>query len=126
MAKARRYKEEINTLLKNKKIELFLKNNERDLVINMINKRENFVDLHGLSYEESKMLIKKKISDIDRKRDSGLIDGSKKFCLNIITGLGKHSKDNKAILLPRISSLLKSMNYFVKIERDKGTIRLYL
>lgn len=123
MAKARRYKQEINSLLKNKKIDLFMKNNS---IMNCINNREDLIDLHGLNYEESKMLLNKKISDINRRKVTGSLDPTKKFVLNVITGVGNHSKDNKSVLLMKIPILLKSMNLGIKVDQDRGTIRVFL
>jgi hypothetical protein len=126
MAKARRYKQEINALLNERKIEVFLKNNESNSIQNFMSNKENLIDLHGLNYEESKLLINKKISDVKRAQSTGSLDPSRKFILNIITGVGNHSKDKKAVLLPRLSALLKSMKILTKVDWDRGVIKLYL
>jgi DNA-nicking Smr family endonuclease len=126
MAKARRYKQEINTLLCDKKIEVFLRNNEGNSVQNFLTNKENFIDLHGLSYEEAKLIINKKISDVKRAQNSGSLDPSRKFVLNIITGIGNHSKEHKAVLLPRLTALLKSMKLLTKVDWARGIIKLYL
>jgi hypothetical protein len=126
IAKARRYKQEINSLLENKKISLFMKNNENNSTMNFFNNKENFIDLHGLSYEESKIIINKKISDIKRKKNLSDINPGSKFILNIITGVGHHSKNNQPVLLPRLSAFLKRSNYKVKAESERGVIKVYL
>jgi hypothetical protein len=126
IAKARRYKQEIDGLLKNKKISLFVKSNQENFLVNCINNRENIIDLHGLSYDESKIIISKKINDVERKRMDGVYDPSLRFVLNIITGVGHHSKNNQAVLLPKLSAYLKKMNYRIKIDVDKGVIKVFL
>ncbi len=126
IAKARRYKQDIDGLLKNKKISLFVKSNQENFLVNCINNRENIIDLHGLSYDESKIIINKKIYDVERKRSDGVYDPSQRFVLNIITGVGHHSKNHTAVLLPKLSAYLKKMNYRIKIDADKGIIKVFL
>lgn len=126
IAKARRYKQEIDGLLKNKKISLFVKSNQENFLVNCINNRENIIDLHGLSYDESKIIINKKIYDVEKKRVEGILDPSQRFVLNIITGVGHHSKNNQPVLLPKLSAYLKRMNYKIKLEVDKGIIKVFL
>lgn len=126
MAKARRYKQEINSLLNERKIEIFLKNNEFNSIQNFVSNKENLIDLHGLNYEESKLLINKKISDVKKAQKTGSLDPSKKFILNIITGVGNHSKDKKAVLLPKLDKLLGNMEICKKVDRQHGIIKLYI
>jgi len=126
IAKARRYKQEIDGLLKNKKISLFVKSNQENFLVNCINNRENIIDLHGLSYDESKIIINKKIYDVEKKRSDGVYDPSQRFVLNIITGVGHHSRNNMAVLLPKLSAYLKKMNYRIKIDTEKGIIKVFL
>ena len=103
-----------------------MKNNENNSVMNFVSNKENFVDLHGLNYEELKIVVQKKISDIKRGLNNGSIDQTKKFILNIITGVGNHSRDHKAVLMPRLYAMLKSMNYFVKMDSEKGIVKVYI
>lgn len=126
MAKARRYKEEVNSLLKNKKLENFLKNNQSNSILNMINKRENFIDVHGLTYEEAKILINKKINDIKNKKNNGFLDESKSFCLSIITGVGNHSVGNRPVLLPNLSNHFNNLNYRQKVDYKLGIIKIFI
>ena len=74
MAKARRYKQEINKIMEKKKINLFMKNNKEHAIGNLYNKNEHVIDLHGLSLEESKMIIKKKFSTLSKQKESEDID----------------------------------------------------
>jgi hypothetical protein len=55
MAKARRYKQEINKLVESNKINVFMKNNLDKNIINLINNRENFIDVHGLSMKKLRL-----------------------------------------------------------------------
>jgi len=124
MAKAKRYKEDINYLLKNKKLEIFLRNNEHHGILNMINKRENFIDVHGLNFEEAKILISKKIGDIKKKKMDGTLDESRRFCLSIITGVGNHSVGNKPVLMPKLNKYYS--NYDCKTDWQNGIVKVFI
>jgi hypothetical protein len=126
MAKARRYKQEINTLINSKKLSLFAKNNEDKQLYNLISNKENFIDLHGLSYEESKIIVSKKVSDIMRKKNEGELQNDKRFTLHVVTGLGTHSKDKRPVLLPRLTALFKQQKFFFKVDEREGTIKVFL
>ena len=126
MAKAKRYKEEINILFKTKKLEVFLRNNETNGLLNMINKKENFIDLHGLNYEESKILTNKKINDIKKKKNNGLLSDSQTFVLTIITGVGNHSLGNRPILLPKLAEYFRNHTYKHKIDYSSGVIKIFI
>lgn len=126
MARARRYKQDISRLLEKRKVNVFMKNNENNNVVNMINNKENFIDLHGLSYEESKIIIHKKISDVQIRQEKGILDTSTKFALNIITGVGKHSHNKSPVLLPRLSAYFKQNKYFFKVDHIMGIIKVFL
>jgi DNA-nicking Smr family endonuclease len=121
MAKARRYKLEINKLVESRKINIFMRNNRDNNIINMINNREHYIDLHGLNYEEAKIIVLKKISDIKAKQDNGIITS---MILNIITGVGHHSKNNQPVLLPRLQAMLKQNKHHIKIMN--GIIKVFL
>jgi DNA-nicking Smr family endonuclease len=121
MAKARRYKQEINKLVETKKINIFMKNNIDNNINNMINNREHYIDLHGLNYEEAKIIVLKKISDIKAKQESGVLTS---LVLNIITGVGHRSKSGQPVLLPRLQALLKHNNYQIKLMN--GIIKIFL
>jgi hypothetical protein len=121
MAKARRYKQEINKLVESKKINIFMKNNRDNNIINMINNREHYIDLHGLNYDEASVIVLKKISDIKAKKDSGMITS---MVLNIITGVGHHSKGGVAVLFPKLQMLLKQKG--CQFKPDNGIIKIFL
>jgi DNA-nicking Smr family endonuclease len=123
MAKARRYKQEINKLVESNKINVFLRNNLDKNIINLINNRENFIDVHGLSYDEAEIIISKKIKDIRRCQDNGEIS---KFTLYIITGVGNHSKNKTPVLLPRLSSYIKQKKFKFKVDDINGIIKIIL
>jgi len=124
MAKAKRYKEDINMLLRSRKLEIFLRNNEHHGILNMINKRENFIDVHGLSYDEAKILVSKKVSDIKKKKNEGIIEESRPFCLSIITGVGNHSVGNRPVLLPKLNHYFK--NFDCKADWQNGILKVFI
>ena len=84
----------------------------------------NEIDLHGLTLEESKMFISKKIGKILTSLKSGKIN-SKYIILDIITGKGKHSK-NGSILYPGVLSWLNECYSMLKFKGDisKGIIKV--
>ena len=124
MAKARRYKQEINKIMEKKKINIFMKNNKEHAIGNLYNKNEHVIDLHGLSLEESKMIIRKKFSTLSKQKESEDID---KIILVIITGVGKHSKNYKPVLLPGLISWIENKsNYRFKVDENNGIIRVIL
>ncbi len=124
MAKARRYKQEINKIMGKKKINIFMKNNKEHAIGNLYNKNEHVIDLHGLSLEESKMIIRKKFSTLSKQKESEDID---KIILVIITGVGKHSKNYKPVLLPGLISWIENKsNYRFKVDENNGIIRVIL
>ena len=124
MAKARRYKQEINKIMEKKKINLFMKNNKEHAIGNLYNKNEHVIDLHGLSLEESKMIIKKKFNTLPKQKELEDID---KIILVIITGVGKHSKNYKPVLLPGLISWIENKsNYRFKVDENNGIIRVIL
>ena len=124
MAKARRYKQEINKIMEKKKINLFMKNNKEHAIGNLYNKNEHVIDLHGLSLEESKMIIKKKFKTLSKKKELENID---KIILVIITGVGKHSKNYKPVLLPGLISWIENKsNYRFKVDENNGIIRVII
>jgi DNA-nicking Smr family endonuclease len=126
MAKSRRYKDEINFLLKNKKIEVFVKNNENNLLTNMISKKENFLDLHGLNYAEAEMITKKKLKDILERKNYGGLDENKTFTLTVVTGKGNHSQGKKAVLLPKLAEFLSKTSFDHKVEWTNGIIKIFV
>jgi len=113
LARSNRYKEEINKLLENHKMNLFAKNN-MSLVYE---KGEAFIDLHGLNYDESLLIVKRKINDIINNKQS-------KMNLNIITGRGTHSNNRSPVLLPRLSEYFKSTNLKYKVDSSYGQIKV--
>ncbi len=107
MAKANRYKIEFSNLIEKRKLNIFTRNNQYNINCSS----EANIDLHGLNYEESKILIKKKILDIKSEISKGNIQ---KFSLNIITGVGNHSNNFEPVLLPKLTSYLKEQGYKIK------------
>ena len=124
MAKARRYKQEINNLMERKKVTTYLKNNQHLSMENLVSDNQHTVDLHGLSLEESKMVITKKCRDLlDKKEREGL----NKITLCLITGIGTHSKNNVPVLLPGIIAWIKGKTrYRFKVDESHGIIRVVL
>ena len=124
MARAKRYKQEINKIKEKKKVYIFMKNNKEHALCNLYNKNEYYIDLHGLSLEESKMIINKLIKTLYMKKEKTNI---KNMTLVIIVGVGKHSKNNKPVLLPGLISWLEiKNNYRFKVDNYNGIIRVSL
>lgn len=124
MAKARRYKQEINQLMERKKIATFMKNNEHLYNENLFNDNHHIVDLHGLSLEESKMVVSKKCRDLLEKKENEDIN---RITLCLITGKGSHSKDKIPVLLPGLTAWIKSKTRFKhKIDDYNGIIKIFL
>ena len=124
MARAKRYKQEINKIKEKKKVYIFMKNNKEHALCNLSNKNEYYIDLHGLSLEESKMIINKLIKTLYMKKEKANI---KNMTLVIIVGVGKHSKNNKPVLLPGLISWLENKNnYRFKVDNYNGIIRILL
>ena len=124
MARAKRYKQEINKIKEKKKVYIFMKNNKEHALGNLYNKNEYYIDLHGLSLEESKMIINKIFKTLSNKKEK---DNIKNMTLVIIVGVGKHSKNNKPILLPGLISWLEiKNNYRFKVDNSNGIIRISL
>ena len=124
MAKARRYKQEINQLMERKKIATFMKNNEHLYNENLFSDNHHIVDLHGLSLEESKMVVSKKCRDLLEKKENEDIN---RITLCLITGRGSHSKDKIPVLLPGLTAWIKSKTRFKhKIDDYNGIIKIFL
>ena len=112
MAKAKRYKQEIDKIYKNQKIKQFAQNNE--------NRNINEIDLHGLNLEESKYIISKKIQSLKIKKEEQEL---KNISLSIITGTGSHSIGHKSVLYPNLLDWLKNREKLSVIgEFSKGRI----
>ena len=124
MARAKRYKQEINKIKEKKKVYIFMKNNKEHALGNLYNKNEHYIDLHGLSLEESKMIINKIFKTLSIKKEK---ENIKNMTLVIIVGVGKHSKNNKPVLLPGLISWLEiKNNYRFKVDNYNGIIRVSL
>ena len=124
MAKARRYKQEINQLMERKRIATFMKNNEHFYNENLFSDNHHIVDLHGLSLEESKMVVSKKCRDLLEKKENEDIN---RITLCLITGRGSHSKDKIPVLLPGLTAWIKSKTRFKhKIDDYNGIIKIFL
>lgn len=124
MAKAQRYKYEINKVLGEKKLDLFLKNNRQLAIENMYRIKEHCIDLHGLSVEESKIVLRKKMKDLKDVKERECLTN---ITLCIITGKGLHSKNGIPVLLPELSSWLKNqLKIRTKVEPTRGMIRIML
>jgi len=79
--------------------------------------------LHGLDFESSKLLIRRRINEIKDKINDGEYES---YCLNIITGKGNHSSDKSPILLPRLSTYFKEAGIKHRINRDYGCIKVFI
>ena len=112
MAKAKRYKQEIDKIYKNQKIKQFAQNNE--------NRNSNEIDLHGLNVEESKYIIKRKINLFKEKKNEQEL---KSISFVIITGTGSHSVGRKPVLYPSLLDWLKNKKKLsAKGDISKGII----
>ena len=112
MAKAKRYKQEIDKIYKNQKIRQFAQNNE--------NRNSNEIDLHGLNVEESKYIIKRKINLFKEKKNEQEL---KSITFAIITGTGSHSVGRKPVLYPSLLDWLKNKEKLsAKGDISKGII----
>ena len=112
MAKAKRYKQEIDKIYKNNKIQQFAQNNE--------NRNNNEIDLHGLNVQESKYIIDAKIKSLKQKK---IENNLKSISLNIITGRGSHSMGHIPVLFSNlIEWLRKKEKISPKGDLDKGII----
>ena len=101
-----------------------MKNNKEHALGNLYNKNEHYIDLHGLSLEESKMIINKIFKTLSIKKEK---ENIKNMTLVIIVGVGKHSKNNKPVLLPGLISWLEiKNNYRFKVDNYNGIIRVSL
>ena len=114
MAKAKRYKQEIDSLYKNQKYQQFLHNNDSRY------RNSNEIDLHGLNLKESKYIIDKKIKALKEKKiDNNL----KSISLTIITGTGSHSAGHQSVLYPNLIQWLKNRDKLsVDGKLNKGFI----
>ena len=112
MAKAKRYKQEIDKIYKNNKIQQFAQNNE--------NRNSNEIDLHGLNVQESKYIIDRKIKSLKEKK---IENNLKSLSLTIITGTGSHSVGHRPVLYPSLLDWLRNRDKLsVKGEISKGMI----
>ena len=68
------------------------------------------MDLHYLFLEEAYDILDLLIEIIKSK----LGQGRRKWVLEIITGKGKNSKNQIAILFPKVKEYLRSLNYTVR------------
>lgn len=124
--KAKMYNTHIINLIKNKETKIL-----KDL-----NLRSNVIDLHGLRVKECKILIKKKLHNLKNSLQNGDNDWKNNY-INIITGVGHHSK-NGAVLLPRLSEWLHNqsegkkdeVNLKIKIkfkvDNYRGLIKIFI
>jgi DNA-nicking Smr family endonuclease len=122
MAKANRYKQEINNLIEKQKLNEFFKNNY-DVNINDIS--PNILDLHGMSLDESKLILKHKLTHLQKQKQ--LNDITQTTTLTIITGKGNHSYQNIPILFPGIVKYLSAnTNFKFKSNESQGVIKVYI
>ena len=114
MAKAKRYKQEIDKIYKNQKIQQFMQNNDSRY------RRNNEIDLHGLNVQESKYIIDKKIKSLKEKKMENEL---KTISLTIITGTGSHSAGHQPVLYPNLLEWLKGREKLsAKGDLNKGLI----
>ena len=114
MAKAKRYKQEIDQLYKKQKYQQFLHNNDSRY------RNSNEIDLHGLDVRESKYIIDKKIKALKEKK---IENNLKSISLTIITGTGSHSAGHQSVLFPNLLEWLKGRDKLSAYgDLNKGSI----
>jgi len=113
LSRAKRYQQEIEQIAKNRGIKQFFNNNS-------YNNNSKEIDLHGLTVEESKLIINKKIEQLREKKDEL---NSKSISLTIITGTGSHSQGNRPVLFPKLKEWLKKKNKIrVEGSQEEGAL----
>ena len=113
LSRAKRYQQEIEQIAKNRGIKQFFNNNN-------YNNNSKEIDLHGLTVEESKLIINKKIEQLREKKDEL---NSKSISLTIITGTGSHSQGNRPVLFPKLKEWLKNKKKIrVEGSQEEGAL----
>ena len=112
LSKAKRYQQEIEQIARNRGIREFFNNNS-------YNNNSKEIDLHGLNLKESKLIINKKLQQLEKKK---LEDNLKSISFTIITGKGSHSEEYKPVLYPELLYWLKKKELQVKGVPDEGII----
>jgi len=113
LSRAKRYQQEIEQIAKNRGIKQFFNNNS-------YNNHSKEIDLHGLTVEESKLIINKKIEQLREKKDEL---NSKSISLTIITGTGSHSQGNRPVLFPKLKEWLKNKKKIrVEGSQEEGAL----
>ena len=113
LSRAKRYQQEIEQIAKNRGIKQFFNNNS-------YNNNSKEIDLHGLTLEESKLIINKKIEQLREKKDEL---NSKSISLTIITGTGSHSQGNRPVLFPKLKEWLKNKKKIrVEGSQEEGAL----
>lgn len=114
IAQSKAFKQQILNLMK-----------QRELIIDCAGfNNYDKIDLHGFTLNESKILLKKRISFIRSEYNSGNIRACESI-LTIVTGIGKHSK-NGWVLFPNLKSWLETdySSLRKKYDSDHGIIRV--
>ena len=113
LSREKRYQQEIEQIAKNRGIKQFFNNNS-------YNNNSKEIDLHGLTVEESKLIINKKIEQLREKKDEL---NSKSISLTIITGTGSHSQGNRPVLFPKLKEWLKNKKKIrVEGSQEEGAL----
>ena len=113
LSRAKRYQQEIEQIARNRGIKQFFNNNS-------YNNNSKEIDLHGLTVEESKLIINKKIEQLREKKDEL---NSKSISLTIITGTGSHSQGNRPVLFPKLKEWLKNKKKIrVEGSQEEGAL----
>ena len=113
LSRAKRYQQEIEQIAKNRGIKQFFNNNS-------YNNNSKEIDLHGLTVEESKLIINKKIEQLREKKDELNL---KSISLTIITGTGSHSQGNRPVLFPKLKEWLKNKKKIrVEGSQEEGAL----
>ena len=115
LSRAKRYQQEIEQIARNRGIKQFFNNNS-------YNNNSKEIDLHGLTVEESKLIINKKIEQLREKKDEL---NSKSISLTIITGTGSHSQGNRPVLFPKLKEWLKNKKK-IRVEGNQEEGALFL
>jgi len=113
LSRAKHYQQEIEQIAKSRGLKQFFNNNS-------YNNNSKEIDLHGLTVEESKLIINKKIEQLREKKDEYNL---KSISLTIITGTGSHSQGNRAILFPKLKEWLKNKKKIsVEGRQEEGAL----
>lgn len=86
------------------------------------------IDLHGLHKDEAITKVNQRLSELQRNLDAGILTPSSgdghNHIIKVVSGAGKHSKENKAVLKVAIPEYLKGQGYELHDHTDDGVVLL--